>query len=55
MEKDITQLTGKELESLLTNVGKRAIQETHAAGQPTTHGDGDRIYRLHPDGRKEYL
>ncbi len=40
---------------LLHQAARTAIQEAHQAGLATTHGDDKGVYRLHPDGRREYL
>jgi hypothetical protein len=44
-----------EEEALLKEAADEAIAKTHAAGLPTTHGDEKGVYRLYPDGRKEYI
>lgn len=38
----------------VADTAQKAIEEAHAAGLYTTHGDKKGIYRLYPDGRKEY-
>ena len=40
---------------LLKRAAEEAISKTHRAGIASTHGDDGGIYRLHPDGRKEYI
>lgn len=53
--KSFVDLTGKEKERLFQEAVREEIAEHHAAGRPTTHGDGKGVYRLYPDGRKEYI
>ncbi|MBP2643976.1 MAG: hypothetical protein H6Q67_1863 [Firmicutes bacterium] len=53
--KKLHELTGKELEQALKNMGKNAIAEAHAKGNPTAHGDAKGTYLLYPDGHKEYI
>ncbi len=40
---------------LLRQAAKSAIKKAHVAGLATTHGDDRGVYRLLPDGSKEYL
>jgi hypothetical protein len=47
-------LSKEEREKMLSGVGKSAIARAHALGLATTHGDGKGIYKLYPDGHKEY-
>lgn len=47
--------TGEEIESVFRSAAKDAIARTHAMGRPSTHGDEKGIYRLYPDGHKEYI
>jgi len=53
--KEFHELTNEELTELFTRATKKAIAEDHAAGRPTTHGNEHGIYKLYPDGRKEYI
>lgn len=55
VKKDIRDLTKEEEEALFAEATRRAIEETHAAGRPSTHGDAKGVYHLYPDGRKEYI
>lgn len=51
---ELFDLSKEEKETLLSEVGKTAIAEAHALGLATTHGDEKGIYKLYPDGHKEY-
>lgn len=42
-------------ESLLKIAAEKAITEAHIKGIATTHGDDGGIYRLDPNGRKQYI
>ena len=55
IKKSFFDMSGKEMEALLKEAAAEAIAEIHAAGLPTTHGDEKGVYRLYPDGRKEYI
>jgi hypothetical protein len=44
-----------EMDSAMEEAAKKAIDETHAAGRPSYHGDGKGEYYLYPDGHKEYV
>lgn len=55
MAKKIWKLTNEEMDEIVRAAAKKAIAETHAAGRPSTHGDDKGIYRLYPDGHKEYI
>ncbi|MGD0237475.1 MAG: hypothetical protein ABSC55_23465 [Syntrophorhabdales bacterium] len=54
IKKSFFDMSGKEMEALLKEAAAEAIAKTHAAGLPTTHGDEKGVYRLYPDGHKEY-
>lgn len=47
-------LPKEEKEKIFARATKAAIAEAHALGLATTHGDGKGIYKLYPDGRREY-
>lgn len=47
-------LSKEKREEIFGRGTKAAIAETHAFGLPTTHGDGKGIYKLYPDGHREY-
>ncbi len=49
------ELGKEEKEKALGEVTKKAIAEHHKAGRATTHADVKGIYKLFPDGRKEYV
>ena len=53
--KKIWEFTEHEMEILAGEAAKEAIDETHAAGRPSTHGDEKGVYHLFPDGHKEYI
>lgn len=55
MPKEIWELNSDEWDALMKKAAKKAIEETHAAGRPSTHGDDVGVYHLYPDGRKEYI
>ncbi|SDF31623.1 hypothetical protein [Sporolituus thermophilus] len=55
MDKDIRKLTKEEKEAIFCKAVQEEIKKHHAAGRPTTHADKRGIYRLYPDGHKEYL
>jgi hypothetical protein len=55
MSKKIWELSDEEMDVIVKEAARKAIAETHAAGRPSTHGDDNGIYRLYPDGRKEYI
>ncbi len=55
IKKSFFAMSGDEIEALLKEAAAEAIAEAHAAGRPTTHGDEKGVYRLHPDGHKEYI
>ena len=52
--KKIWKFNDHEIEILAGEAAKEAIDETHAAGRPSTHGDEKGVYHLFPDGHKEY-
>ena len=53
--KKIWEFTEHEMEILAGEAAKEAIDETHAAGRPSTHGDEKGVYHLFSDGHKEYI
>ena len=53
--KQFLEMPKEEREAMLSEATHKAIAETHALGFPTTHGDDKGVYRLHPDGHKEYI
>lgn len=55
MTKKIWELNDEEMDAIVKEAARKAIAETHAAGRPSTHGDDKGIYRLYPDGHKEYI
>jgi 4-alpha-glucanotransferase len=53
--KEFLEMPKEEREALLAEATHKAIKETHALGLPTTHGDDKGVYRLYPDGHREYI
>lgn len=53
--KSFIDLTTEEITASFTEAVTEAIAETHALGLPTTHGDGENIFRIYPDGHKEII
>lgn len=53
--KHFLEMNKKELEAVYGEATGKAIKKHHAAGSFTTHGDGKGVYRLYPNGRKEYI
>jgi hypothetical protein len=53
--KDFREMTKEEKEDLFNKGVKQAIEEHHAAGRATMHADEKGIYRLYPDGSKQYI
>lgn len=51
-KKGFFDLTTEELTASFEEAVTEAIAETHALGLPTTHGDGENIFKIYPDGRK---
>lgn len=54
-EPDFITMGKDEIEALYGEATGEAIASTHAQGFPTTHADDRGIYRLYPDGHKEYI
>ena len=48
-------MSKKEIEAVYGEETRKAIKKHYAAGRFTTHGDEKGVYRLYPDGRKEYI
>ena len=55
ISKSFFAMSKDEKEALLGEAAAEAIAEAHAAGHSTTHGDEKGVYRLYPDGHKEYI
>ena len=53
--KTFFDLTGQEIDAIVKSAAASAVARTHAAGCFSTHGDEKGVYRLYPDGRKEYI
>lgn len=53
--KTFFDLTGQEIDAIVKSAAASAVARTHAAGRFSTHGDEKGVYRLYPDGRKEYI
>jgi hypothetical protein len=52
---DFLDMNRTEVEDLYAKAAGDAIAEHHRAGRYTTHGDEKGMYRLYPDGAKEYV
>lgn len=52
---DFLDMNKNEVEALYAEATKRSVAEHHEAGRFTTHGDEKGLYRLNPDGTKEYV
>jgi len=50
-----SKMSKEEKEAFLGEATKAAIADAHTKGRYTTHGDEKGVYRLYPDGHKEYL
>jgi hypothetical protein len=48
------EIPKEEREAMPAEATHRAMTDTSALGLPTTHGDDKVVYRLYPDGNKEY-
>lgn len=53
--KSFFDMEDSEQDQIVARATSEAVKKVHAAGFPTTHGDDKGIYRLYPDGRKEYI
>lgn len=53
--KTLLEMNKKEIEAVYGNATGKAIEKHRTAGRFTTHGDEKGVYRLYPDGRKEYI
>jgi hypothetical protein len=53
--KALLEMGKKEIEAVYGDATKKAVEKHHVAGRFTTHGDEKGVYRLYPDGRKEYI
>ena len=47
--------TAQELLQGFRKAAREAVNEAHAAGLSTSHGDDKGIYNLFPDGHREYV
>ncbi|WP_371381840.1 hypothetical protein [Sporomusa aerivorans] len=50
MKKRLNQLDKSMKESF-----KKLINNIHASGHPTVHGDKTGVFFIYPDGRKKYI
>ena len=48
-------LSAQDVLDALRKAAKSGIAEAHAAGLATTHGDDKGVYKLYPDGHREYI
>lgn len=53
--KHFLEMSKEEIEAVYGEATREAVKKHHAAGRFTTHGDEKGVYRLYPDGRKEYI
>jgi hypothetical protein len=53
--KTLLEMSKKEIEAIYGDATEKTVEKHHAAGRFTTHGDDKGVYRLYPDGRKEYI
>ena len=49
------EMSKTEIEAVYGEETRKAIKKHYAAGRFTTHGDEKGVYRLYPNGRKEYI
>ena len=54
-KKDFFAMSAEERTVLYAQGIREDVARHHAAGRYTTHGDETGVYRLYPDGRKEYI
>lgn len=53
--KTVFNIKTQEMTELFEKAAEKGIAETHALGAPTMHEDKKGIYRLYPNGRREYV
>ena len=53
--KTFFDLEDAEVDAIVKSAAKSAIARTHEAGRFSTHEDEKGVYRLYPDGHKEYI
>lgn len=54
-KKRISEMNKEEQEAFFGQATRAIVDKAHAKGRYTTHGDEKGVYRLYPDGHKEYL
>lgn len=54
-KKDFFAMTKEDRTALYAQGIRAEVKRHHAEGRYTTHGDERGVYRLYPDGRKEYV
>jgi hypothetical protein len=54
-KKDFFTMSAEERTALYAQGIREDVARHHAEGRYTTHGDEAGVYRLYPDGRKEYI
>lgn len=52
---DFFDMSTEEMEKLLSEATRKAIKNLHDKGIPSIHGDGNEVYKIYPDGRKEVI
>lgn len=53
--REFLEMSKREIEALYGEATTDAISKHRAAGRFTTHGDEKGVYRLYPDGHREYV
>jgi hypothetical protein len=54
-KKDFFAMSSEEKTAMYAEATRAEVALHHAEGRYTTHGDEAGVYRLYPDGRKEYI
>ncbi|MCF8054399.1 MAG: hypothetical protein K9K75_04180 [Deltaproteobacteria bacterium] len=54
-EKGFFELSYEEDQSLMKEIGVKAIAEAHSLGLATAHGDDRGLFYRYPDGHREYF
>jgi len=54
-KKNFFTMSSEERTAMYAEATQAEVALHHAAGRYTTHGDEKGVYRLYPDGRKQYV
>ncbi len=54
-KKDFFSMNRQERTAMYADGIRAEVARHHAEGRYTTHGDETGVYRLYPDGRREYI